>query len=1101
MATRGYLSPDTTGQGREMYVAEADYGALARSERLRGEQAKSIFEGGQQAIAGYAQYQMNKAQEEVQGVMDEFVAQERNAVDLSIAKQEVAALEKDVSTQSMEGTPFSPPRIVANEQLAGLKKDVEKLQSAVDAGAMSPDQARDRILAIAKRATSHMPGLRKEINAMVNQTTGVSGFADDPFAARYEEKRELERARRKALIQEEAEVRRAQQQSQWKNAQDIIDYNPGEDVVIGKTNIQIAAILNGPDSPEKREIQKLMVSTANAKKVTELGRREDERLKNAQTKRSFDDMAADEVASGVVTKVNADIANDLIKKTPSLVEFEKLSDADRRSSKGITLLQQNKLDAESKVNARKAAAYAYIDSLPGMTASQKLKAKEKVEKSIETNVKPFLEDSKLLYESHKIYRDNDISDVELLSKRLANAKSFSALRKGNADDATYQAYLRGPGDATYEKAKAENPAQFAELDRNKAIFGPGQTANENALLGFERTIVGNQIITSSTAARDTGTHVPTPSNQSAPITNEAVANVGVRALNKGISDPASMTDQDLNELASWAAHVVGDGANGGAAGRRWNDNKAKYNSLVASLPQEKRAALQERMKLAIDSAMHSERIDQAGGRNFYFMNGSLQDGFPRDSNNEPVAHVIIGPENRGGGINFQIVKNPKYQGDAKFEDYAQKTIRPADIQMFRDKAAIIAEVTGVPLVDAQWALASSYNVYAQTGKWQTISSILSSAKDNPRELQAFKAGSSTLKMRLEEIPLAERSKLPHNNPALVEYAGQVESRNGLPPGLLVGVMTRGERSSSSLVESRDESGKYVGAKGIMQFMDKTRQAYPHDPKDPVQSIDAGGKFLKDLVKQYDGNVEAAVAHYNGGPNAGKAVLAGKEPPAKETRDYLKRVFGDGSVPKRVKIEKSVGGLVGTVVESQREGLEKLATDLGAADEAAAARYLQGKLDRGEALSMAEKVRVERMGLQKNEPAQTPAPEPNKPNNRTIEGKITPAPAPAPAAPVIKGQVEAGNIDLTKRPVVKNKDGTISTVRSMSVNIDGVEVLIPTVSEKGTIMTKERAIKEYKRTGKHLGKFETPEDATAYAEQLHKEQEKMYNDKKRGSKKK
>ena len=91
-----------------------------------------------------------------------------------------------------------------------------------------------------------------------------------------------------------------------------------------------------------------------------------------------------------------------------------------------------------------------------------------------------------------------------------------------------------------------------------------------------------------------------------------------------------------------------------------------------------------------------------------------------------------------------------------------------------------------------------------------------------------------------------------------------------------------------------------------------------------------------------------------------------------------------------------------------------------------------------------------------------------------------------------GQFGQGNIDLTNRPVVQNQDGTISTVRSMSFNDGTNEILIPTVSNDGRILSPEEAIAEYDRTGQHLGKFATPEEATRYAEGLHNQQDQMYS---------
>lgn len=85
----------------------------------------------------------------------------------------------------------------------------------------------------------------------------------------------------------------------------------------------------------------------------------------------------------------------------------------------------------------------------------------------------------------------------------------------------------------------------------------------------------------------------------------------------------------------------------------------------------------------------------------------------------------------------------------------------------------------------------------------------------------------------------------------------------------------------------------------------------------------------------------------------------------------------------------------------------------------------------------------------------------------------------------------GNIDLANRPIVRNADGTNSTVRSMSFNEDGKEILIPTVSQNGTIMSPQQAIDEYHRTGQHLGMFNSPEEANAMAQQIHNQQAQMY----------
>ena len=96
-----------------------------------------------------------------------------------------------------------------------------------------------------------------------------------------------------------------------------------------------------------------------------------------------------------------------------------------------------------------------------------------------------------------------------------------------------------------------------------------------------------------------------------------------------------------------------------------------------------------------------------------------------------------------------------------------------------------------------------------------------------------------------------------------------------------------------------------------------------------------------------------------------------------------------------------------------------------------------------------------------------------------------------AQPNPAGLLERGNIDLTARPQVKNEDGSVSTVRSMSFNEDDTEILVPTVSDDGRILSDQEAIDLYHQTGKFLGKFKSPGEADAYAEALHNQQDAEY----------
>ena len=87
-------------------------------------------------------------------------------------------------------------------------------------------------------------------------------------------------------------------------------------------------------------------------------------------------------------------------------------------------------------------------------------------------------------------------------------------------------------------------------------------------------------------------------------------------------------------------------------------------------------------------------------------------------------------------------------------------------------------------------------------------------------------------------------------------------------------------------------------------------------------------------------------------------------------------------------------------------------------------------------------------------------------------------------------IEKGNIDLKKRKVLNNPDGSISTESSISVTFDDFVVNIPTVLD-GVRVSEDDAIKSFMKSGKHLGKYKSVKSAEAAAENTHLEQQDRY----------
>lgn len=115
---------------------------------------------------------------------------------------------------------------------------------------------------------------------------------------------------------------------------------------------------------------------------------------------------------------------------------------------------------------------------------------------------------------------------------------------------------------------------------------------------------------------------------------------------------------------------------------------------------------------------------------------------------------------------------------------------------------------------------------------------------------------------------------------LIRFYG---NQHGVDPYLVFCLMSQESKFTSGATSPK-------GAQGLMQLMPGTAARYGvTNPYDVAQSISGGTRYLKDLLKMFNGRIDLALAGYNAGEGA--VIKYGYNiPPYDETRNYVKLII-------------------------------------------------------------------------------------------------------------------------------------------------------------------------------------------------------------------
>jgi soluble lytic murein transglycosylase-like protein len=140
--------------------------------------------------------------------------------------------------------------------------------------------------------------------------------------------------------------------------------------------------------------------------------------------------------------------------------------------------------------------------------------------------------------------------------------------------------------------------------------------------------------------------------------------------------------------------------------------------------------------------------------------------------------------------------------------------------------------------------------------------------------------SDVVSIEPEEI-FVPAPRMPLDQAPYGQLIREVSQKYGVDSDLVFSVVAAESNFNPKAVSRR-------GARGLMQLLPSTASRLGvRDIFDPKQNVDAGTRYLRDLLKQYQGDLALTLAAYNAGPGA--VHRYGRVPPYNETIAYVRAI--------------------------------------------------------------------------------------------------------------------------------------------------------------------------------------------------------------------